>query len=197
MGSWVQALIDFVAQFNPCFKISIWERGLRETYRPKDITIWSGGKFCWVHTDAHVVLADLGPGLHRRLPFFEVIHSGSVVLQPMSLKTQHVTSADGKSVSFAGNLAYRVTNYRNHVIKIHDFEHSIMVLAEIYLSGHIREHTWEYLSNNQSLVERSLRRVLNKAAKRWGARILTIGLVTLVQSKQYNLFNTQENRGPY
>lgn len=197
--SWIQALLDFLAQFNPTAKVAIWENAIRETYRPDDVIIWQNGRFCWVPSPAHVQVTDLGPGLHRRLPFVEVVHEGSVILQTLELQTQHVTSRDGRPVTFACNLAYRVTNYRNHVTKIHDFEHSVKALSEIYLAKHIREHEWAYLAlpENQTTLEMSLRKALNKAGRRWGAKFTMVGLVTLVAAKQHHLFQTQENRGPY
>lgn len=198
MGELLSGLKEWLAYIWPFTKLSLWQRALRETYYPA----YRRPVFC-VHTvggrpfvlvrfemvEAHVVQEELGPGMHRKIPWLDEVHDVSTAEDPIKLEVQNVTTRDGRSVTVRAVIVYEVFNVTKATLEVHDYESSVKHMAEVNINRIVRANEWVALLAEQDRIEAELREQLHDRVKKWGVRIKEVGFSTFVNSEQVNRFN--------
>lgn len=135
------------------------------------------------------------PGLHWHWPFrIEEVEELSVSEQTKNLLSQSVTTSDGVAVTFSVNIVYDIVDAAKTFTEVQDFEESLEGAAMIHLARRIRSWTWDELLSNQKDLEDSLEGTLTTRVKKWGARIITVGITDLTRAKPFRIFGDSAAR---
>lgn len=167
--NWFQAIIDFLHQFWPLCVVYSYQRGIR---------FWLG-----------VDKKELGPGLYAFIPFFGHIEVVNVAPDVLKLFDQNVTTKDGVGVMINANVLFTIVDARASFINVQDLQHSLGDAMRRHLAKRVREWTWPELTENQSELERSLKRTMTNSVKDWGVRIDDAGFTCFIKTKNFSLVN--------
>lgn len=133
-------------------------------------------------------VAELGPGIHLFIPFFQSIEVIHVVPEVVNLPTQSLTTVDGHHISFSANIEFEVHDARAMFVGVQDFQSSLMNMAMNHLAYRVREWTWQELREGQRELERSMKDTLTTRVKKWGVTVLSVGITDLVEAQTYRIF---------
>lgn len=170
--SWVEAILNRLADLWPFVRIGVFQRGVRTTYIP-----FRG-----------VVVTVLDPGVHRCLWWFERVINQITVEQVHNLPTQSVTCKCGAPATLSANFTYEVTDAEAAVNNVWDLADSLNGLAMMHIAKKVRGWTWDELIEHQTDLERSIRETLTTRATKWGVRITAVGITDLVKARSFRLF---------
>lgn len=188
--SWLSVLKEWIEFIWPFTKVGVWEGGLRFTYVPTFFLPWWKKPF-YKKFPARVIQTPLESGMHRRIPWIEDVFTESMVDDTFDIKVQSVTTKDRKKITYRVSVVYEIFNVGNAHTKVHDYENSMHSLTMIYMARRLRRSTLDELLDQQDEIEQELRADLHEKSKKWGTRIKDIGLTTLVETRQFNHFQTQ------
>lgn len=135
-----------------------------------------------------VIVCELGPGMHRLIPWVETLNEESVVSKTYELPIQNITTKDDKSVTFAVNVTLHIHDVRANVLDVHDFEDSMHGTARIHLAQRTRDMTWRELLDNQKDLEKSLQGTLTTRLRKWGATVTDVGFTDLSHTRPYRIY---------
>ncbi|SRR6266516_1543056 len=130
MNAFLGLLARFWALFVWWFVVDPWERALR---------VRLGGE-----TARRII--EVGPGLHFRIPYVDVIYRQSVRLHFSSLDPQTVTTEDGQTVTFAGVFGYVIEDMRMLYQTMQSPDTTIQALVHGALAQYIASHPWSECS---------------------------------------------------
>lgn len=170
--SWIEAILNKLAELWPFVRIAAFERGVRTTYLP-----WKG-----IRVDV------LEPGVHLALWWFQQIVEQIVVEQPENLPTQTVTCKDGTPATLSVNFVYEVVDAEAAVNNVAHLATSLQARAMMQVAKKARGWTWPELVEKQTDLERSIRETLTTRAKDWGIRITDVGITDLAHARAYRFF---------
>jgi regulator of protease activity HflC (stomatin/prohibitin superfamily) len=189
--NWLAELFNRILQFWPFEKLQLWERGIRNTYLPEwhDYSLHLHKPyFRKLHIPARVITKLIGPGMHRRVLFFDEIRKESVVPQVMDLLSQTVVLRNGTVVSFSVNIEYEILDAEANITKVQSFESSLEAASRVHLARRVRDMAdIAELIDKQKWLEDSLAGTLSTRAKKWGATINDVGFTDLMPSRAYRL----------
>lgn len=83
---------------------------------------------------------EVGPGIHFRVPYLDVVYRQSTRLHFTSLDPQTVTTQDGSTITFAGVFGYVVTDLRKLYDSIQSPEATLQSLVQGALAQYISTH---------------------------------------------------------
>ncbi len=126
MNALLSLLAKFWGLFVFWFVVDPWERALR---------VRLGGR-----TEARIV--EVGPGLHFRIPYVDVVYRQSVRLHFSSLDPQTVTTEDGQTVTFAGVFGYVIEDMRKLYQTMQSPDTTMQSLVHGALAQYISTHPW-------------------------------------------------------
>jgi regulator of protease activity HflC (stomatin/prohibitin superfamily) len=191
MGNILATLKEWLEFVWPFVKVGAWEKAMRGTHLPAYPVFFKDGKFCQI-APASVIQVELGPGMHRRIPWIEEVYNHSVVEDTITLELQNITSKDGEPLTVKVVIVFEIFNVKNATTEVHDYENSLRGISEIHTSRQIRTRTWDELRENQEVVEAALKEALHERSKKWGTRVKEVGFSTLVVTEQINRFNVNQ-----
>lgn len=110
MSEAIQRLVDFLFKFWPLYTVLVWERGVRVRF----------GRF--------VKLLD--PGVHFRLPFFDVITMYNTRLRVLHTEPQTITIAGGHVLTVSATIGFRITDPLAAALRHHSPEYAIRSVAQ-------------------------------------------------------------------
>jgi regulator of protease activity HflC (stomatin/prohibitin superfamily) len=186
-GSWLETIFDKISSLWPIFRVQLWEECLRTTFLPKYPIIYLyPPAIIW--REARVIQKVLGPGLHRMIPWLEEEHTYGVVEDAEELPVQSLTTSDGKSISLQIGYIYRIVNIDKVTNKVQLWKDSLEKLAKMYVNDAVRNYRLDDLLSSQMALEDGIVEELNKHAKKWGVRILKVGLTNITETINYRHF---------
>ena len=86
-------------------------------------------------------VAELGGGLHLRIPLLDRFFVQSVRLRITDCPIQTVTTKDGSTITLKAQLGYRIENLKLLYDTLHDAEGTIMNIAQMEIADHVCENT--------------------------------------------------------
>jgi regulator of protease activity HflC (stomatin/prohibitin superfamily) len=168
--SWVQAIFDFIRQFFPFEIVWSYQRGIR---------FWLG-----------VDRKELPPGLYMFLPFFGHIETVNVMPDVMKLWKFTPTTKDGVALTVSANIRYEITDARAAFCAVQDYKDNLGDECRTHLAARIRDCTYQELLEDQKKIERLSKDTMTTAVKDYGVRILRVGIVDFVKTKNLSLTQT-------
>ena len=127
--SWIEALLNRIADLWPFVRVAVWERGVRTSFVP-----FKGA-----------VVTVLEPGVHRCLWWFEEVMLQVIIEQVYNLPTQSVTCKCGAAATISVNFSFEVTDAKAAVTAVHDLPDSLNGLAMMHVAKKLRDWSWDEL----------------------------------------------------
>lgn len=84
-------------------------------------------------------VAQLGAGVHLRIPFVDRVYRQSVRQRTADLRTQTLTTTDGATVTLAGQVGYAIRDIRRLYETLHHAESTILDLVEAVIARTVAE----------------------------------------------------------
>ena len=105
--SWLQQIIESVGQLlRWWFVVLPWEQAIR------------------IRLGKHILLVN--GGLHFQVPFIDRVYIQNIRRRIAPIHIQTITTQDGKTVTLAGSLSYKITDIEKLYRTLHQAEHTIM-----------------------------------------------------------------------
>ena len=104
------------------FVVAPWERVLRVRLGRKEV--------------------EFGPGLHRRIPYVDVLYRQTTRLHFSSIDPQTVTTLDNQTVTFAGVFGYVIKDLHTLYHSMQSPETTMQALVHGALAQYISTHAW-------------------------------------------------------
>lgn len=120
MSEAIQKLVDFLFKFWPLYTVLVWERGVR------------------VRFGRYVKLLD--PGVHFRIPFFDVITLYNTRLRVLHTEPQTITVTGDHVLTVSATIGFRITDPLAAAMRHHSPEYAIRsvtqgLIAEVVAGG--------------------------------------------------------------
>lgn len=116
-NSFVDAVRNLLSRLRPWVIICPWQQAVRVRL----------GKWQRV----------LGPGLHLRIPWADLIFVQSVRLRITALGRQTVTTTDGHTLTFCGAVGYSITNIAKLYTSMHHPDDTILNIAKAAIGAYV------------------------------------------------------------
>lgn len=118
---------------------------------------------------------EVGPGLVWLLPFFiDKLVWDNVVIEPLSIGPQSLTTKDGKSVVISPIVYFRIVEPRVFLLDVEGRNVIVKTTTCSVTSLYVRKHTWAELQELD--IENDLAILVRRKAKKFGVGIEEIGL---------------------
>ncbi len=163
MNAFLDLLARFWALFVWWFVVAPWERALR---------VRAGSR-----------VREVGPGLHLRVPYLDVIYRQSVRLHFSSLNPQTVTTEDGQTVTFAGIFGYVIEDLRALYQTMSSPDTTMQALVAGALAQYISTHPWAECAPD--VIEQAVVNEVDIA--RYGLGRPQLSLTTYARVRTYRL----------
>lgn len=129
----------------------------------------------------------IGPGLHAKMPFLQLIETADVAATTINLPPQSLTSRDGKSVTAAGIVKYMIKDVRPLFTAVVDREDVLRDVALGAIAEAVEHRTWEELIADRPLVRREVRASITKEVAHYGYKVERFTFSDLSQGRTIRL----------
>lgn len=82
----------------------------------------------------------IGPGVHARIPYFDVIYVQNTRLRMMHLQTQTISTKDSKPLTLAGSIRYRIQDVLKLYQTLHQAEQTVKQCVAAVITEYIVSH---------------------------------------------------------
>lgn len=153
-----ERLIDLILDLSkwaaPVVWVQPWEGGVRIT---------SLGRFQRISA--------VGPGLHFKVPFLQLIELADVAATTINLPPQSLTSHDGRPVTASGIVKYSIKDVRPLFTAVVDREDVLRDVALGAIAEAIELRTWDAIMAQRAEIRREIRGAIAKAVNDYGYKI--------------------------
>jgi hypothetical protein len=163
MDALIGLFLRFWALFVWWYVVQPWERALR---------VRAGSR-----------TMEVGPGLHFRVPYLDVVYRQEVRLHFSSLSPQTVTTTDGKTITFAGIIGYEIGDVLKLYQTMQNPDLTVQSLAIGALAQHIATHA--DAECEPDLVEQAV--VNDLDLEQYGLKNPRLSLTTYARVRTYRL----------
>ena len=112
--------------FTLLYTVQPWEQGIR------------------VRLGKHTILQ--GPGIHFKLPFIDIIYIQNTRVRMMNTHNQTISTTDGKSLSLAGSVRYKIKDILLLHKTLHQAEETICQEIQSLVAQYVMTHCLEACS---------------------------------------------------
>ena len=176
MENFVQAIIDFAARFWPFEKVMWYERGVPYAFgRLMERETW------WCYG------GQLEPRIYVVFPWFMEIHTVPVKPDILKLFNMNITTADDKPLRVRANVRYEIFDAVKAWNEIQDFKDNLGDECRTNISRVMRKREFLSLLADQDKIEREAKNEINAVVKDWGVKVLRVGIVDFVRTKDISL----------
>lgn len=130
----------------------------------------------------------LEPGWHWFILFFQQIEIVDVEAEGLDLLVQSITTLDMRQVVFSANIEFETFNAVSYYNNVQSVNTSLENTARVFCARRIRKWNFAEAVARQDELEAELKTELNKKAKKWGIKILDVGLTDFVETTHYRYF---------
>ena len=176
--AWIGQIAEWVGRFIPRLVILIPSLGaVRYTGRP-----FGRG----MRVTAH------GAGLHIYWPLVSVWDVYPVVRQTDDLRTQTITTADGKTIAAAGLITYEVDDLLKLLPTTFEPAKAISEITLTALHDVLSRMTWEDLAQEQrkGTLETKLRNAAKRQLDDYGVRVIRVQLTDLAPARVLKVYQS-------
>ena len=170
IGYWVQGAWEHI---KPFYIIEQYNKGIQLRF----------GKF-------HKVL---NPGIHFKVPFFDLVIEHTVVPTTMRLYSQSLTTKDEKSIVVEGIIKYQISDIKVFLLEVNDAVDAIADMTQAIVKTIIMERTWEECKSVE--IDNIITKKARSEAKKWGIEIIQVTLSDMGIIRSIRLF-TNANTTP-
>lgn len=144
------------------------------------VNAWQGG----VHLRDGKVYRRVGPGFWWQWPIRDSIEVMGSKSDTINLTNQVCTSMDGVSVMLSMNVEYKITNVVKAKTSVLNVIDNFSDMSKRFIMSEVRRMTWAQLIDpqTQTNLEDACFDLLVTKTKRWGIKILDVGLTDLAKT---------------
>jgi hypothetical protein len=125
----------------------------------------------------------LGPGLHFRIPYLDVVYKQSVRLRWTTMTSQTVTTRDSHTLTMSGQLGYEIANIETLYDSLHQAENAIRSLASGAVARYVHSH--DLTECKPDIIELGAGALLD--LEKYGLVYRSLQLTTFCRVKTYRL----------
>lgn len=125
----------------------------------------------------------VGPGLHFRIPYADVVYRQSTRLRYATTMPQTVSTKDGFALTISGQLGYKIIDLDKLYDTVQQGENAVRAIAQGAIAGYVFEHDLAECSPVD--VERGVASKLGLAE--YGLEYAALQLTTFCRVKTYRL----------
>lgn len=133
----------------------------------------------------------VGPGLYVKIPWFIDLHEISMVWSQVGTARSDITMKDGRLISFAAVVNYRVTDPVAAFTVVHDHEHAMLHLVTGVLAEKLAEIEPDRIeANKRGRLNTSLQEWVRQEAAEFGMEVQWVRFTTFViNPKTFRVLN--------
>lgn len=161
----IDLLVTFINDFLPFKIVNQWERGVHLRF----------GKFLRV----------VGPGIRRKVPFFDNIITTPVITQTVNLRSQTVTSKDEKSIVLSSIVRYHINDVEKFLLGVMHANDVLVDTTQGIIRDIVENTTWDDLIDLTNTVTPSV----HKQVEKWGIEIEQISFPDLGEIVTYRIIS--------
>lgn len=174
-----QKLFDLGKELYPFEVIEHYNRGVRLRF----------GK---AKVDKEGKVKVLGPGLHWRIPFVDVISTHMIKPTTMDLSEQTITTRDGQSVVVRGVLKYEVHDVATLLLEVDSPAAAVADMSMGIIRDALVERDWAEC--NDPALPGQIAIKIRREAKKWGINVLQLTLTDLSIMRSIRLMNSYSEK---
>jgi regulator of protease activity HflC (stomatin/prohibitin superfamily) len=131
---------------------------------------WEGGVRITSFLSRQRVRA-IGPGLHFKIPFIQIIETTEVVTTTQNLPPQSLTTKDGKSVTVSGIIKFSIKDVVPLFTSVVDREDVLRDVALGAIHRAVRSREWGEIIKDQGTLEKEVRSSIADDVNKLGFKI--------------------------
>jgi regulator of protease activity HflC (stomatin/prohibitin superfamily) len=131
-------------------------------------------------------LKSLEPGWYFRIPFVDDYHDEFVMFDTMCTEVVNITTADGKTVSIAGEFDLVITDIYKALVLTNDWRTNLMDITRGIISDCLEERNWEEIC--KKTTKNAIEKHIQKRAEEMGVSISNFNFTDKSISRTYKLF---------
>ena len=115
-----------------------------------------------------------GPGLVIIIPLIERTRLVTLLVETADIPSQDVITKDNVTVRVEAAVFYQVVDPVKAVVKIYDYRHAILRIAQTTLRAALSQHDLDDLLANQDAVNEQLKEMIDEATEPWGVQVVRV-----------------------
>lgn len=159
----IEVIVTFIHDFLPFKIVDEWEMGVHLSF----------GKFKKV----------VGPGLNRKIPFFDKIWVTPVITQTVNLNPQTVTTQDEKSVVLSTILRYHIHDVKKFLLGVMHANDVLVDTTQGIVRDMVEGSKWADLYDLESIVTPEV----NEEVEKWGITVEKTSFPDLGEIKTFRI----------
>lgn len=138
-----------------------------------------------------------GPGIHWYWPWRSQWQAFPMVRQPLDLRTQTITTVDGRTIAVGGLIVYEIIDLLKLVPTTYQPDQAVAEMTLPAIHSVCSRLTWEQLQreNRRGTLDTKLRRMAQKVLSSYGVRVIQVQLTDLTPCRAIRLISTVSNDG--
>ncbi len=164
----IEFLLNIIDQVIPFKIIMQYEKGV----------VFRVGKFIGVKE----------PGLHWKIPFFDVISNYTVVTTTITLPPQSLTTRDGKSIVVRAQIKYKICDLSKYAVDVYDTTDALSDTTCGIIHDIVADTDWHVLRSKS--LKSTLTSEVQPQALDWGIDVAQVTITDLAEMRSYRLFNS-------
>lgn len=136
----------------------------------------------------------LNPGVVLKLPLgIDTVLIQYVGDDTIQLSAQPLTTKDNKSVSISGNILYHITDVEPFLLNASVPTVTISDIASAEIAKLILSHDWNEIVDGLEKMSNKISINVRRECKRWGVHVEYVQIVSISQSRSFNIMKYGES----
>lgn len=132
----------------------------------------------------------LNPGIHFKIPFFDLVIEHEVVPTTMRLHAQSLTTKDEKNIVVEGIIKYRIADIKVFLLEVSDAVDAISDMTQAIVKTIIMERDWQECKGTD--IDNKITIKARTEAKKWGIDIIQVTLSDMAQIRSIRLITNSD-----
>ena len=128
----------------------------------------------------------VGPGLHWKMPFFDVIMSDSVVTDTYNLPPQSLTTSDNKEIVTSAVVRFHISDIKKFKLEITDEESAIQDICLGAIMTALTSKSWQDCQDRT--INTHITNQVKKEVAEYGITVEKVRLTDLAKVRSIRLF---------
>jgi len=133
----------------------------------------------------------LGPGLHWICPILGEGTVAPITEQVIDIRSQSLTTMDNIPVAIGVSIAYEVKDAEKAILRVQDWDESLANEALRVVGQFVSTHNYDDCLKSDVFAEQIIKDLKEIATRRWGLKIIRVGLSDLVKCKAFRIMGIE------
>lgn len=116
------------------------------------------------------------PGLRLVIPIIQSWNRVDIRIKAVDVPDQDAITKDNVSIKVNAVLYYRVTEAKDAIIKVEDFDYAVSQLSQTTMRDVVGEVSLDELLSNRDAQSKRIREIVDKATDPWGIKVESVEL---------------------